>query len=162
MRCKCRQQRLVRTVETLLTTTASSSTVGPIIGQSVGPAARAGQKCNVKGLAFTYDAESTAVGNDGNNDDNIFVVEQPQRYRTKVSLHGAAQQNAERMSATQPTEYVNPYTKTTARPTSTTGASDDSERDALPIGITSEALYEHRVSLVWVRNAQRPTDFHVA
>lgn len=157
-----RQQRLVRTVKKFLTTTASSSTVGPITGQSVSPAARVMQKRNVKSPGFTHNPEITAVGSDGNKDENTLAVKQPQKRRRKVYRHGAVQQNAKLVSATTPTEGVNLHVNTVSRPTFTTGAFEDSQRNILSTGFTSEAPYEDRVSLVWVRNARRSTNFRVA
>lgn len=63
-----------------------------------------------------------------------------------MSRHGAVQENTELVCAEPLIEDVRPHIKTVARHTSTTGALDDSHRDALPIGITSEAPYEDKIS----------------
>lgn len=74
IRNKRLQQRRVRTVETVLTTTVPSSTVGPIIGQSISLTTRVLRECSVKGTDFSYDQECTAVSNDENTDENILRV----------------------------------------------------------------------------------------
>lgn len=79
-----------------------------------------------------------------------------------MSFHCAAQRNAELVSAAPPVEDVTSHIKTIERPVSTTAPFEDAQRDVLPIGFTSEPSLKNGVSLTWVRNAWKSTDFRVA
>lgn len=156
------QQCLVGIVEKFLTTTAPSCTIDPIIGQSVISTPCVLLKCNAKSTTSTSDPEWTAVGYDDSSDDNILPVGQQQRRWRKLSHHGAAQQNAELVSASPLTEVASPHIINTARTSSNTEPFDDAQDDFLPVGFISKAPFEDGVSLAWVRTIKVSIDLQVA
>lgn len=144
VRNKCRQPRLLLSVEKCLHSNALAFIVGSVIGHNAIPSSRVLHERTILSYAFVVDLESANVSIDENN---IIPSERPQNLERRVSSVSEIQTSVKLIWHTLLKGKPNRRKGTVAHPSSVKCLFDVAQRNFLHVGYTTDAHFENGISI---------------
>lgn len=152
------QQRLVRSVDKILTSMSPAFIVGPVISRNNISTSRFFGEPTNQGSGPTDDPESATKSLDG---DYIFSVARPQKRQRRSSSVGATQSSVEQILITPQKAKPGCRNNSVAPSLVETGLLYDAQRDSPPIKCPTEAHFQGGAVIDWDSNARKPTKVSV-
>lgn len=158
-RKKQRQQRLVWPGAKIITSSAFSSNVGPVIGQNVIPAKRILRKRIDQVIAQGDDRDSTTKSRE---EVYILSVKRPQKRQHRASSDGATQLSMELFPTTPRIANFDRCDIFVAHISNKNSLFEGVKHDAWPVGCTVKTFFVDKVLLHCLCNKRRPTKVFVS